>query len=334
MGLLNYMQTGRGLLGNRQGYQLPQMPTSPQPTGPQIAGTMPYAPGRGGRRGMLGGFSGFRGDSGGAGSLGDASGVGGEGYGQGWSNGGPSTREQVETALMGAKPYSDNGQSWVQNQIPSWRDIGGMAMGAAMPMGGGWASLGNLMGLQDKATGRDKFNAAMSIMGGPIGGATKLADWYSGTRYAREHPMASYFNGGNADMGAANAADRAYGAGGNAGFMADIYNLEHGVNNMGGLGTGPGGIGYAGIGNDMAQTLANQVNTGTAENDFLDPAGQYLNAVNEQNGAAQQGGGYAGQAQDIRDTISQQQATGTFDPAVFADLGLDAPADSGSGGGK
>lgn len=107
----------------------------------------------------------------------------------------------------------------------------------------------------------------------PTGGLMKLAEWYAGTPYAKAHPVASYYNGGNADPQGANAADQAYRAGASPGFMREVYDRTVGQKNQ-------GGAGYAPIGQDMADTLGAAIATGTADNAFLSPGGALLNSVN------------------------------------------------------
>lgn len=210
----------------------------------------------------------------------DAGGTGPGGNGQAGSGGAGFTMQDIVNAARAAQPhdYLD-----LPGQYFNWRDMAVGTLAGQLPLGTTALSilgpgLGQMWSGQIGPYYAGATRSPAEVARGfastlPNGGLMKLAEWYAGTPYAKAHPVQSYYMGGNADPQAANAADAAYRAGAAPGFMQSVYDHTAAQKNL-------GGAGYAGIGDDMANTLQAAIDTGTAQGAFLSPGGALLNAVN------------------------------------------------------
>lgn len=228
-----------------------------------------------------------------------------------------TTQQEVENALHGPKPAS--GGSFLDSITPSWKDMGG-AIAGQFPGGSPTYAMANLM-LNDNPTSRDKASAGFSIMGGPLAGASKIADLYAGTQYARNHPMESYLFGGNADQQGAQAADKAFRAGFGPGQMAGLYDSVAAQKNLGGAGNTDKAI------NDWRMANFNDGKIHIGEPGFENPYSRDVSGTIDN--TAVDAGNYTPDFGNQQITVGEPNVSGTVNNSVSPGSGAASPIDFG-----
>lgn len=220
----------------------PQSPQVPQIAGGGDAGMMIDPPSQLDWRTLPGAWMTGQGH-GAAPALGDNNDRGGQGFAPNGGGGG-SGGFSMQDILASQANVQPHGYMDLPRQFFDPKE---MAIGAAvgqLPMGGMLANMGGAM--YGAATGNPRSNAdigrgfASSLPG--VGGLMKLSEWYAGTPYAKNNPIASYYMGGNADPEAAKYTDSAYRSGFNPSQMQSLYDAIAGQKNLGGAGNVQGAI--------------------------------------------------------------------------------------------